>query len=47
MLSELDAKRQGFVLNQIRTGQVLITCCETDRLTELGKVMLIRDGELI
>ena len=47
VLSELDAKRQDFVLNQIRTGQVLITCCETDRLTELGKVMLIRDGELI
>ena len=47
VLSELDAKRQDFVLNQIRTGQVLITCCETDRLTELGKVMLIRDGALI
>ena len=47
VLSELDAKRQDFVLNQIRTGQVLITCCETDRLTELGKVMLIRGGELI
>ena len=47
VLSELDAKRQDFVLNQIRSGQVLITCCETDRLTELGKVMLIRDGKLI
>lgn len=47
VLSELDAKRQDFVLNQIRTGQVLITCCETDRLTELGKVMLIRNGALV
>ena len=47
VLSELDAKRQDFVLNQIRSGQVLITCCETDRLTELGKVMLIRGGALV
>ena len=47
VLSELDARRQDFVLNQIRSGQVLITCCETDRLTELGKVMLIRGGALV
>lgn len=47
VLSELDARRQDFVLNQIKTGQVLITCCETDRLTELGKVMLIRGGALV
>ena len=47
VLSELDARRQDFVLNQIRTGQVLITCCETDRLTELGRVMLIRNGEIL
>ena len=44
VLSELDAKRQDFVLNQIRTGQVLITCCEPDRLTGLGKSILIRSG---
>ena len=47
VLSELDAKRQDFVLNQIRTGQVFITCCETDKLTELGKVTLIHGGEKI
>lgn len=47
VLSELDARRQDFVLNQIKTGQVLITCCETDRLTELGKVMLIRSGNIV
>lgn len=47
VLSELDAKRQDFVLNQIKTGQVVITCCEPERLTELGKTMIIRGGELI
>lgn len=46
VLSELDAKRQDFVLNRIRSGQVLITCCETDRLTDLGKTMLIRQGQI-
>ena len=47
VLSELDARRQDFVLNQIKSGQVFITCCETDKLTELGKVILIRNGERI
>jgi len=47
VLSELDARRQDFVLNQIRTGQVFITCCETDKLTEIGKVTLIQDGKKI
>ncbi|MBQ5748620.1 MAG: DNA replication/repair protein RecF [Oscillospiraceae bacterium] len=47
VLSELDAKRQDFVLNQIRTGQVFITCCELDRLTEIGRTMLIRAGNIV
>ncbi len=47
VLSELDERRQDFVLNQIRSGQVFITCCETDKLTELGKVILIRNGERV
>jgi len=46
VLSELDAKRQDFVLNQIKTGQVFITCCETDKLTEIGEVFMIRNGQL-
>ena len=37
VLSELDARRQDFVLNQIRSGQVLITCCEPERITNIGK----------
>ena len=44
VLSELDARRQDFVLNQIKTGQVFITCCEKDRLTDLGEVFMIEGG---
>ena len=29
VLSELDQRRQSFVLNRIKGGQVFITCCET------------------
>ena len=47
VLSELDARRQDFVLNQIKTGQVFITCCETDRLTDLGQVLLIQNGAVV
>ena len=46
VLSELDAGRQDFVLNQLKTGQVFITCCETDRLTKLGQVLTVRNGEI-
>ena len=49
VLSELDPKRQDFVLNRIAGGQVFITCCEDDRLERMlrGKVLRIRDGRLI
>ena len=47
VLSELDAGRQNFVLNQIRSGQVFITCCEKDRLTDLGQVITIENGEVL
>ena len=46
VLSELDAGRQDFVLNRLRDGQVFITCCETDRLTELGQVLFVEDGRV-
>jgi len=46
VLSELDAARQDFILNKIMSGQVFITCCEKDRLTDLGRVMTIQNGEL-
>ncbi len=46
VLSELDPKRQEFVLSRIRGGQVFITCCEDDRLGTMlrGKVFHIEDG---
>ena len=44
VLSELDAARQDFVLNQITSGQVLITCCELDRLTQIGRTITISNG---
>lgn len=47
VLSELDAGRQDFVLNQITGGQVFITCCEAGRLTKLGKTIAISKGEVI
>ena len=45
VLSELDAGRQDFVLNQITTGQVIITCCEPGRFTKLGKTIEINNGK--
>ncbi len=49
VLSELDPKRQAFVLNRIQGGQVFITCCEEDKLNGLegGKAFHIKDGKLI
>ena len=47
VLSELDAARQDFVLNQITSGQVFITCCEVGRVTEIGKTFEIRAGGLV
>ena len=46
VLSELDPKRQEFVLSRIGGGQVFITCCEDDRLGTMltGKVFYIEDG---
>ena len=46
VLSELDPRRQEFVLNRISGGQVFITCCEDDRLSRLlnGKVFHIQNG---
>ena len=48
VLSELDPRRQEFVLNRIAGGQVFITCCEDDRLPELlgGKVLHVEHGTI-
>ena len=49
VLSELDVKRQEYVLNRIAGGQIFITCCENDRLASLeaGKVFHISNGEVL
>ena len=47
VLSELDASRQNFVLNQITEGQVFITCCEPGRFTKLGKTIQINQGKVL
>ena len=47
VLSELDPGRQDFVLNQIVSGQVFITCCEPGRFTKLGKTIEISKGKVI
>lgn len=48
VLSELDPRRQEFVLNRIAGGQVFITCCEDDRLPKLlgGRVFHVKQGEI-
>lgn len=48
VLSELDPRRQEFVLNRIAGGQVFITCCEDDRLPQLlgGRVFHVKHGEV-
>ena len=49
VLSELDHRRQEYVLNRISGGQVFITCCENDRLDTLlsGRVFHVRGGEVL
>ncbi len=48
VLSELDARRQEFVLNRITSGQVFITCCEEEKLARLkeGKAFHVKQGEI-
>ena len=49
VLSELDPRRQEFVLNRIAGGQLFITCCEENRMESLekGAVFHIAEGRLI
>ena len=49
VLSELDRRRQDFVLNRIADGQVIITCCEDDVAAkiEAGKVFSVRGGRIV
>ena len=49
VLSELDSKRQEFVLNRIGGGQTLITCCEDEEISHRtgGKVIMIENGRIV
>lgn len=48
VLSELDAKRQAFILERITDGQVLITCCEDDKTVPAdGKRFQVKNGRLV
>ena len=46
VLSELDSKRAGYVVDRIKTGQVIITCCNDTLPGAPGKVMRMADGIL-
>lgn len=48
VLSELDTKRQEFVLNRIGGGQTIITCCEDDGISRRtgGRVMYAQKGKI-
>ncbi len=49
VLSELDRRRQDFVLNHIGMGQILITCCEEEMAAKLaaGRVFHIAGGRVV
>lgn len=48
VLSELDRRRQAFVLERIQGGQVFITCCEGGALEELrGALFRIKEGRIL
>ena len=48
VLSELDDKRQKYVLNSLSGRQVFITCCDPGSVTRLtgGKVFSLKDGKI-
>ena len=48
VLSELDTRRQEFVLNRIGGGQTLISCCEDEGISIRtgGKVLFVEKGKI-
>lgn len=49
VMSELDEKRQDYILNHIKDWQVFITCCEKETILKLkqGKTFHIDKGKII
>jgi len=48
VLSELDSKRQSFILSRITNGQVFITCCEDTAVTAFhkGNTLHVEQGKI-
>lgn len=48
VMSELDSKRQDFLLNKLDNCQVFITCCEKSNKEQLkkGKIFNVKNGEI-
>lgn len=48
VLSELDAGRQDYLLNELKGCQVFITCCEKSNKEQLkeGKIFYVENGEV-
>lgn len=49
VMSELDEKRQDYILNHIKDWQVFITCCDANTILRLkqGKTFHIDNGKLV
>jgi DNA replication and repair protein RecF len=49
VMSELDEKRQDYILNHIKDWQVFITCCDKETILKLkkGKTFHIQNGNVL
>jgi len=49
VLSELDTKRQNFILGRIKHGQVFITCCDDTVVSNYsnGKTLRVESGRIV
>lgn len=49
VMSELDEKRQDYILNHVKNMQVFITCCDVTNTIRLkkGNIFKIKNGEII
>ena len=49
VMSELDPKRQNFILNHIKGMQAFLTCCDPSNLKQLeaGKIFEVREGRIV
>ena len=47
-MSELDPKRQDFILNHIEGMQTFLTCCDPSNFKNLkaGKIINVKEGKI-